>query len=162
AWYLQQMAAYQHGHNLRILDYYDNHWYPQGSGVTGGDESAATQALRLRSTRQLWDPAYTDESWINQKVDLIPRMRQLVDQNYPGTKLAISEYNYGSLGHMDGALAEADVLGIFGREGLDLATLWAPPAPTDPGAYAFRMYLNYDGKGSKFGDKSLTAQSTDS
>ncbi|WP_255950483.1 glycoside hydrolase family 44 protein [Streptomyces odontomachi] len=160
-WYLQQMAAYQKQHGLRILDYYDNHWYPQGTGVTGGGEDDATQALRLRSTRQLWDPEYTDESWINQKVDLIPRMRQLVDQNYPGTKIAISEYNYGALDHIDGGLAEADVLGIFGREGLDLATLWSPPAPTDPGAFAFRMYLDYDGKGSKFGDTSLTANTAD-
>ncbi len=88
-------------------------------------------------------------------------MRSLVDTNYPGTKLAVSEYNWGALDHIDGGLAEADILGIFGREGLDLATLWSPPAPTDPGAYAFRMYLNYDGKGSKFGDTSLTAQSAD-
>ncbi|GHJ41773.1 glycoside hydrolase family 44 protein [Streptomyces sp. TS71-3] len=160
-WYLRQMAAYQRQHRTRILDYYDNHWYPQGSGITSGGEDAATQALRLRSTRQLWDPGYTDESWINQPVDLIPRMRQLVDQNYPGTKLAVSEYNWGALDHIDGALAEADVLGIYGREGLDLATLWSPPAPTDPGAFAFRMYLDYDGRGSAFGDTSLTAASAD-
>jgi len=53
------------------------------------------------------------------------------------------------------------VLGIFGREQLDMATLWGPPASTDPGAYAFRMYLNYDGKGSKFGNKSVHAASSD-
>jgi Glycoside hydrolase family 44 len=160
-WYLQQMAAYQKQHGRRILDYYDNHWYPQGNGITGGAEDAATQALRLRSTRQLWDPAYTDESWINQPVDLIPRMRSLVNADYPGTKLAISEYNWGALDHIDGALAEADVLGIFGRENLDLATLWAPPKTTDPGAYAFRMFLNYDGNGSAFGDTGVQAASAD-
>ncbi|GHH82407.1 hypothetical protein GCM10018793_42170 [Streptomyces sulfonofaciens] len=160
-WYLRQMAAYERRHGSRILDYYDNHWYPQGTGITGGGEDEATRALRLRSTRQLWDPQYTDESWIGQPVDLIPRMRRLVDENYPGTKIAVSEYNWGALDHIDGALAEADVLGIFGREGLDLATLWSPPAPTDPGAYAFRMYLDYDGKGSRFGDTSLTAASAD-
>lgn len=160
-WYLGQMAAYERRHGTRILDYYDNHWYPQGTGITSGDESESTRELRLRSTRQLWDPAYVDESWIGQPVDLIPRMRALVDENYPGTRTAISEYNWGALDHVDGALAEADVLGIFGREGLDLATLWSPPAPTDPGAYAFRMYLDYDGAGGRFGDTSLTAGSAD-
>lgn len=160
-WYLQQMAAYEKEHGTRILDYYDNHWYPQGTGITSGAEDAATQALRLRSTRQLWDPDYVDESWINQAVDLIPRMKSMVDQDYPGTRTAISEYNWGALDHIDGGLAEADVLGIFGREGLDLATLWSPPAPTDPGAYAFRMYLNYDGNGSSFGDTSVSASSAD-
>jgi hypothetical protein len=161
AWYLKQMAAYQADHGVRILDYYDNHWYPQGSGVSGGADDSATQALRLRSTRGLWDPAYVDESWIGQPVMAVPRMKSLVQANYPGTKTAITEYNWGALDKIDGGLAEADILGIFGREGLDLATLWAPPAGTDPGAYAFRMYLNYDGKGSGFGETSVQATSTD-
>jgi hypothetical protein len=161
-WYLRQMAAYQQQHGVRILDYYDNHWYPQGSGVSGSSPGdAATQALRLRETRNLWDPTYTDESWTNQPTYLIPRMKQMVANNYPGTKVAITEYNFGALGSLNGALAQADVLGIFGREGLDLATLWGPPSATDPGAYAFRMYLNYDGAGGHFGDTSVSATSTD-
>jgi hypothetical protein len=155
------MAAYQKAHGVRILDYFDNHWYPQASGVSSSADDPATQALRLRSTRSLWDPTYTDESWINQPVQAIPRMQQLVAQNYPGTKTAISEYNWGALDKIDGGIAEADILGIFGRQGLDLATLWSPPASTDPGAFAFRMYLNYDGKGDGFGNLGITASSAD-
>jgi Glycoside hydrolase family 44 len=161
AWYLQQLAAYQKKTGVRLLNYFDNHWYPQEPGVTSEADDPATQALRLRSTRMLWDPTYTDESWINQPVMAIPRMKQLVAQNYPGTKVAISEYNWGALDKIDGGLAEADVLGIFGREGLNLATLWGPPNPTDPGAFAFRMYLDYDGQGSAFGNTSVSATSAD-
>jgi hypothetical protein len=162
AWYLQQMQAYEQQNGVRILDYLDLHYYPQASGVAlSGAGSASTQALRLRSTRSLWDPSYTDESWINEPVNLIPRMRNWVSSNYPGTKLAIGEYNWGALNHINGALAQADVLGIFGREQLDLATLWDPPAPGEPGAYAFRMYLSYDGDGSRFGDVSVSASSAD-
>jgi Glycoside hydrolase family 44 len=161
AWYLQQLAAYQHRTGVRLLNYFDNHWYPQEPGVASEADDPATQALRLRSTRMLWDPSYTDESWIGQPVMAIPRMKQLVAQNYPGTKVAISEYNWGALDKIDGGLAEADVLGIFGREGLDLATLWGPPNSTDPGAFAFRMYLNYDGHGSHFGGVSVSAASAD-
>ncbi|MGW3356800.1 glycoside hydrolase family 44 protein [Streptomyces bungoensis] len=160
-WYLQQMKAYEQAHGRRILDYFDEHIYPQQTGVSGSADDAAAQALRLRSTRQLWDPSYVDESWIDQPIQFIPRLRSLVDQNYPGTKLAVSEYNWGALDHIDGGLAEADVLGIFGREGLDLATLWSPPKPTDPGAYAFRMYRDYDGKGGTFGDTAVHAASAD-
>ncbi len=160
-WYLQQMKAYEQTHDRRILDYFDEHIYPQQTGVFGGNVDAATQALRLRSTRQLWDPTYVDESWINQPVQFIPRMRSLVDENYPGTKLAITEYNWGALDHINGALAQADVLGIFGREGLDLATLWDPPTSTEPGAFAFRMFRNYDGNGGSFGDTSVHAASAD-
>ncbi len=166
-WYLQKMQAYQTAHGVRILDYVDVHYYPQANGVALSPAgSAATQALRLRSTRSLWDPTYADESWIAQTaqgpyVDLIPRMKQWVAANYPGTKLAITEYNFGALEAINGALTQADVLGIFGREGLDLATLWGPPDAGQPGAFAFRMYRNYDGAGSRFGDTSLHAESAD-
>lgn len=179
-WYLQQMAAYENTNHARLLDYFDLHYYPQavndkGTPDTSDDEpvtlapagNAATQALRLRTTQSLWDPSYVDESWIKDTeagktaVQLIPRMRDWVAKNYPGTKLAISEYNWGALDNMNGALAQADVLGIFGREGLDLATLWDPPSRTDPGAFAFRMYRNYDGQGGAFGDTSVGASSAD-
>jgi hypothetical protein len=102
-----------------------------------------------------------DESWIDEPVMLIPRMRDWVENNYEGTKLAITEYNFGGLEHINGALAQADVLGIFGREGVDLATLWVPPGSDQPGAFAFRMYRNYDGRGSAFGELGLFAESSD-
>ncbi|MBE1488627.1 glycoside hydrolase family 44 protein [Plantactinospora soyae] len=161
-WYLQQMKKYDDEHRQRVLDYFDMHFYPQASGVAfGNGNDPATNALRLRSTRALWDPSYTDESWINTQVRLVPRMKELVAANYPGTKTAVTEYNWGALDHINGALTQADVLGIFGREGLDLATLWAPPGATQPGAYAFRMYRNYDGAGGRFGDVGVRATSAD-
>ena len=162
-WYLQQMSAYEQQHGVRILDYVDVHIYPQVNGVYSDSlGSASVQAARLRSTRQLWDATYVHEGWIGQPVYLIPRMKQWVAGNYPGTKLAITEYNWGALGHLNGALAQADLLGIFGREGLDLATLWGPPGSAqDPGIFAFRMYRNYDGQGSAFGDSSVRAASAD-
>ncbi|MCP4538691.1 MAG: DUF11 domain-containing protein [Chloroflexi bacterium] len=165
-WYLQQMAAYEQANGVRILDYLDLHYYPQANGVAlSSAGNAQAQALRLRSTRSLWDPTYQDESWIsdttNDPIQFIPRMKQWIADNYPGTKTAITEYNWGALDHINGALAQADVLGIFGREGLDLATLWGPPDTDEPAAYAFRLYLNYDGLGSTFGETSIQASSTD-
>jgi hypothetical protein len=168
-YYLQQMAAYQAAHGTRLLDYFDEHYYPTtptGVGClalcTEGD--AATQAARLQSTRSLWDPTYVESDWIGQyygDIDLIPRMHDWVDGYYPGTKTAISEYNFGGLESVNGALTEADALGIFGREGLDLATLWGPPTSSQPGAFAFRMYRNYDGQHSTFGDEAISATSAD-
>jgi sugar lactone lactonase YvrE len=167
-WYLQQMRQYEQQNGVRLLDYLDLHYYPQAAGVALAPAgNAGTQALRLRSTRALWDPSYVDESWIKDAgpdggiVQLIPRMRAWVNAHYPGTKLAVTEYNWGALDHINGALAQAEVLGVFGREGLDLATLWGPPASTDPGAFAFRIYRNYDGQGGRFGDVSVQALSAD-
>jgi hypothetical protein len=181
-WYLQQMSGYEQDNGVRLLDFLDLHFYPQ-NGVDqtlAGD--SAKQALRLRSTAALWDASYVDESWIADPgaldggiVRLIPRMRDWVNANYPGTRLALTEYNWGGLEDINGALAQADVLGIFGAEALDVAALWNYPAhknPADeeikydvfenlPGACAFRMYRNYNGIGGKFGDLSVSANSAD-
>lgn len=163
-YYLKQMAAYQQQHGVRLLNYFDEHYYPQEPNVTlSSADDPATDALRLRSTRSLWDPTYVDESWIGTyapPIQLIPWFHSWVNKDYPGTKLSISEYNWGDLGAINGALAQADVLGIFGREQLDMATMWAPPTSSQPGAYAFRMYMNYDGRGSKYGN--IWVQSTSS
>ena len=166
-WYLQQMRAYEQQKGVRILDYFDEHYYPIADDLCLANcpvGDAKTQAARLRSTRSLWDSTYTDESWIgksNPPLTLIPRFRQWIKEDYPGTKLAITEYNWGGVESMNGALAEADVLGIFGREQLDLATLWGPPKSSEPGAYAFRTYMNYDGKGGKYGETWVRSHSTD-
>ena len=159
-WYLQQMALYERQNGVRILDYLDLHFYPQSPGVglsPVGDR--ATQELRMRSTRLLWDKSYVEEYWIEEPTYLIPLMHNWVNANYPGTKLALTEYNWGGLESMNGAVAQADILGIFGREALDIAALWAPGESHEPWAHAFRMYRNYDGRGSRFGDQSVAVGS---
>ncbi len=176
-WYLEQMRTYETTEGKRLLDYLDLHFYPQNGVSLSLAGDATQQALRLRSVRALWNTTYRDESWIGadgqpadwQKVRLIPRMHDWVNTNYPGTKLALTEYNWGGLEHINGALAQADILGVFGREGLDVAALWNYPDKalgydrfeTLPGAYAFRLYRNYDGAGSKFGETSVSASSSD-
>ena len=158
-WYLQQMRTYEKQKGVRLLDYLDLHFYPQNGVALSSAGGRDKQDLRLRSTRALWDASYKDESWIGTEVQLIPRMRQWVNDNYPGTKLSLSEYNWGALDDLNGALTQADILGIFGREKLDLATLWDAPKVDQPGAFAFRMYRNYDGRGSRFGDQALKVSS---
>lgn len=159
AWYLRQLRAAERREGRRLLDVFDLHYYPQAGGVAlSGAGDAATRARRLRSTRSLWDPSYHDESWIDEPVRLIPRMREWVAAEYPGTGLAIGEYNWGALDDLNGALAQALVLGIFGREGVDMALLWDPPAADEPGAFAFRVYRNYDGQGARFGETSLPVE----
>ena len=81
----------------------------------------------------------------------------MIAQHYPGTKLAITEWNYGGGNNISGGLAAADALGAFGREGVDLATLW-PMSGLEPyNQAAVRVYTNYDGHGGRFGDTSVAA-----
>jgi hypothetical protein len=156
-WLLSQLKQNTVAGGLRPLDVFTVHYYPQG-GEFGNDTSTAMQLLRNRSTRSLWDPNYVDQSWIGTQVELIPRLRNWVNTYYfPGTPVGITEYNWGAEGHINGATAQADILGIFGREGLDLATRWTTPDPSTPTFKAIQMYRNYDGAKSAFGDTSVSA-----
>ncbi len=88
----------------------------------------------------------------------MPREQSLINQYNPGTKIGISEYNYGAGNHISGGMAEADVLGVFGQQGVFSANWWPDGASNDNFTNsAFNMYLNYDGKGSKFGNSSIQA-----
>jgi hypothetical protein len=159
AWFLQSVRRHDEASGQRSLDALDVHFYPQ-VGVYNQNIDPQTSALRLRSTRALWDPEYVDESWISEPIYFIPRMQQLIDQYYPGTQLGISEWNWGADESINGALAIADVLGIFGREGVTYAAYWRNPPAASPGFYAFKLYTNYDGNGGSFVGDSVRAESS--
>lgn len=156
-WWLDQMRQHDAAAGQRLLDVFTVHYYPQG-GEFSDDVSPSMQLRRNRSTRSLWDPAYVDESWIGTVVKLVPRLKQWTGAYYPGTRTGITEYNWGAEGHMNGATAQADVLGIFGREGLDLAARWTTPAASTPAYKAIKMYRNYDGSRSAFGETSVAVR----
>ena len=163
-YYLQQMSQQP----TRLLDYLDVHAYITPSGLSGSQGDTAMETLRMTSTRALWDPnymvpggGYEDATGAEVAPQLIPRMQGWVNQYYPGTNLAITEYSWGATNVITGAIAQADILGIFGAYGLSLGTLWGAPAPTDPGAFAFKIFLNYDGNGSQFGGTGVSATSSD-
>ena len=161
-WYLKQVNDYRLQTGVRLVDYLDVHAYPYANNVgLSNDESTATSALRLRSIKALYDPTYVDESWVAQPVNLIPRMKAWIDQYGPGTKLAITEYSYGNDAGTSSVLAQAEVLAIFGREGVDLANRWGAPEDNTFMEDAFKLYLNYDGTGSKAGSVSVKAVSSD-
>lgn len=152
-WWLDQIAAHDAATGVRTLDLFDVHYYPDDE--FNDDVDAETAARRLRSTRGLWDPSYTDEGWIGadvwatqsqpnpQQVQLIPRMQALLDEHYPGTKFGLTEWNWGAESDMSGGLAVADVLGILGREDVDVATYWTAPAAGTPAAAAFQLYKGF-------------------
>jgi len=152
-WLLDQFRQRATNTNQRLLDYLTVHFYPQG-GEFGNDVSTATQLLRNRSTRSLWDANYVDPTWINSVV-MLPRLKRWVSAYYPGTRVGITEYNWGAEAHINGATAQADILGIFGREGLDLGARWTTPGASTPTYKAIKMYRNYDGRNSTFGETGI-------
>ena len=168
-WYLDQAKAEDVSGGGRIIDYLDLHWYSEAQGdgarITDAGNSAGAVSAREQAPRSLWDSSYSETSWIHDylggPINLLHWLGDKIDAHYPGTKLSFSEWNYGGGDHISGAIAVADVLGIFGRESVGLATYW-PLKSDESFAYAgFRAFRNYDGSGGTFGDTSISANTSD-
>ncbi|TFK42363.1 glycoside hydrolase family 44-domain-containing protein [Crucibulum laeve] len=157
-WFLAEMKKVETSYGKRLLDYLDIHYYFQADTSANDD---AAKALRLRATRSLWDTGYVDESWVGSdpqnhqwnptSINLIPRMKTLIAQNYPGTKLSISEWSSTNDADITGGLVTVDVLGLFGKYGVDAATYWATPDELGPVGLAYWLYRGY---GVHFGSSS--------
>ena len=168
--YLDGMREAGEKKGKRLLDVLDLHYYtearcPLDHRISDDrNEDDRCFYTRFQSTRTLWDPAYREKSWITQVhsrfLPILPVLNQSIEQYYPGTKLSISEYNFGNENHISGGIAQADALGIFAANGVYFASLWAM---SDKLAYAYagiNLYTNYDGNGGTFGD-TLVKSSTD-
>ena len=123
--FLAAMKKLEAKHHQRLVHALDVHWYPEARGakrITENDVSPRTVEARVQAPRSLWDPSYVEKSWIAAKlrgkpIRLIPWLQEKIAARYPGTKLAMTEYNFGAGDHVSGGLAQADALGVFGREG---------------------------------------------
>ncbi len=172
-YYLDKMEAASSSAGKRLLDILDVHWYPEAQGdgqriVFGSPPySQANAEARMQAPRTLWDPDYVypngETSWINQSwfaqyLPLIPRILDDISTYYPDTNLAFTEFDYGGADHYSGGIATTDVLGIFGKYGVYIATYWGGGTYTDA---AYKIYRDYDGSDSTFGDTKVEATMTD-
>ena len=164
--YLDSMREAEGRARRRLVDVLDLHWYPEARGggvrISENNNTAAVAEARVQAPRSLWDAGYVENSWISidarvGAIRLVPRMKEKIAAHYPGTALAVTEYNYGGGDHVSGGVAQADVLGIFGREDVFAATLWDLQSSARYVDGAFALYCNYDGGGSRFGDISVGA-----
>lgn len=164
------MAAAEADAGKRLVDVLDLHWYSEvyanGQRITGDDNSQASIDARVQAPRSLWDPTFHENSWIANDVvqgpvRLIPWLQERIDAHYPGTGIGFTEYNYGGGAHISGAIAQADALGIFGREGVLLANYWALSEQTAMIWAAIRAFTSYDGQGAHFGDTSIHGLTSD-
>ncbi len=189
-YYLQQMASASNTYGMRLLDYVTIHAYVaanyNGSSVAFTTEgNTAEQQVRMNSTRALWDPTYTDSAFPQpnystdsnytsscsvplQAPQIIPMMQSWITSGWTGTSYAapgtsIDEYNFGGTESINGAVTQADVLGIFGKYGLTMGVFWPTTnySTQTPANMAFEIYRNYDGNKSTFGDQELSSTTAD-
>ena len=170
--YLTEMKKAELAEDRRLLDVYDFHWYPEavtanntriGSLVQANLSADAIQTI-VQNPRSLWDTNFTEKSWIADyfggPIFILKRMQDKIAADYPGTGLAITEYQFGGENNIAGAVAEADYLGIFGSFNLFAASYWRQWTNMPFIAAGFDMYRDYDGNLGTFGDTSLAASSS--
>ncbi len=180
-YYLRQMKKLSEKAGIRLIDYLDNHgcpdvWDTDSKGNTismNGDYpyDPVVTPKQFEALRVWWDPTFEDPaSWCANSankpylwdpfVGMIPKMKKIIAENYPGTKYSITEYYPAGPHYYHGGLIETVKLGIFMREGLDMACDWSGAQPDNYLFLAHRLYGNYDGKGSKVNGKTVSATSS--
>jgi mannan endo-1,4-beta-mannosidase len=170
-YYLDEMKKAETANGgKRLLDVLDVHWYPEAIGdqriTNSGSTSDKDIAARLQAPRTLWDTKYTENSWIGQygkaHLPLIPKMLASINKYYPGTKLAFTEITYGGNNHISDGIAMADAIGIMAKYGVYYVALWPTTNQTNFISSAYKIFRNYDGNKSTFGDYYATSITSDS
>jgi fibronectin type 3 domain-containing protein len=175
--YLTALSSASATFGKPLVDVYDFHWYPEeydANGLRTIDMTSSTLTdaqvqLIVQSPRNLWDPTFTDYTnsspWIYQRlghtpINILGRLQSKIDAEFPGMKMAITEYQNGGYNHIAGTIAQADNLGVFGAQGVFAATFWAPVGTYSYTLAGFRAFRDFDGAGANFGDTSLLATSS--
>lgn len=167
-YYLDEMKKAEDENGRRLLDVLDVHFYTEAKGACGkrycehyGNPDCVYN--KLNSTRSFWDDTYTEDSWITDAgaefLPILPALKESIDTYYPGTKLAITEYDFQGAYDVCGAIMEADTLGIFAQNGVYAANLFTMDAQYQ--LAAINLYTNYDGSGSGFGDTLVSCTTDD-
>ena len=177
--YLQAMQTASTAYGKPLVDVYDFHWYPEiydasGTRILSLTATTLTDAqvqLIVQGPRDLWDSTFNDDNnsnpWIyqelgNSPIRILPRLQAKINSEFPAMKgLSITEYEGGGWNHIAGTIAQADMLGIFGAQGLFAANLWPPSGTFDYALAGFRAFRGFDGASATFGDTSLLATSSD-
>ncbi len=152
--YLDAMKKASDEAGVRLLDVLDIHYYSE-SCRNGAED-------RLQSVRTLYEKGFVENSWIGQwcqaNVPILPTVQASIDKYFPGTKLGITEYNFGGEDDPSGAIAQAEALGCYADANVYFASLWGGSGYILSG---LNLYTNYDGKGGRFGDTLLPAKTED-
>ena len=160
-----RMASERHG--KRLLDALDVHWYPfSEKGNLFRTEDPALAGPLLDAPRSLTEPGFRESSWVSQALPvsdegglalpLLPSLERLTRAHFPGTRIAVTEYNYGGAGQLASGLALADALARFARPEMLLTAHWGSLAGWL--GTAFRLYRDYDGKGGRLPDNALPVE----
>ncbi|MBC7391172.1 MAG: T9SS type A sorting domain-containing protein [Opitutaceae bacterium] len=160
--YLKEMKIRSTAYGSPLIDIFDWHFYPNDLlNYTANKEWDLLQAPRI-----LWDSKYFIQGgagpmgYYGNAPQLMKRYKGIINTEFPGLKMGITEWNssYDETKVVSG-LYVADILGVYGQEDIEVATYFT--RPTAYAATGFKLFRNYDGKNSTYGDTYVQAISSD-
>ncbi|MBC7389252.1 MAG: T9SS type A sorting domain-containing protein [Opitutaceae bacterium] len=160
--YLREMKTRSTAFGSPLIDVFDWHFYPNDLlNYTGNNEWDLLQAPRI-----LWDSKYFIQGgagpmgYYGNAPQLMRRYKGIINTEFPGLKMGVTEWNssYDETKVVSG-LYVADILGVYGQEDIEVATYFT--RPTAYAAAGFKLFRNYDGKNSTYGDTYVQANSSD-
>lgn len=176
SYFLDKMKEASDDAGYPLIDIISIHNYAQHKIDVDGNFSSTGEVVRLTNTsadyirqcrmdfaRSFWDESYIEPSWItNAKLGgestmHLKRLQKSIDTYFPGIKIMIGEFDVGNNNDVSHGIALADYLGVFAQYGVYMANHW-DIQPYDEGIFtslAFKLFRNYDGLGSGFGDVSV-------
>ncbi len=177
SYYLDEMKKASDANGRRIFDILDVHWYPpeadgNGHNITDDREDPQTFNARMQAPRTLWDTSYIypnttypngGDSWVNKQwnaqfLPVLTKFKVAIDTYFPDTNIAITEYTWGPSTQWATGITTADFLGICAKYGVYMTNYWGSGGYIDT---AIKMYRNYDGLHSTFGDTNVPATMSD-
>jgi hypothetical protein len=174
--YLSAIKTACDAYGKPLVDVYDFHSYPEiydangtrildltGTTLTDaqvqlivqgpetcGTRRSTTTTIAIRGSSRNW-ATIPSESCLDCRLRSIRNSRGI----------SMTEYEGGGWNHIAGTIAQADMLGIFGAQGLFAANLWPPNGTYDYALAGFRVFRGFDGANANFGDTSVQATSSD-
>lgn len=182
---LKKFAEFEKKHGKRLVDIIDVHWYPElyatdakGKKYRLSEDMPFDEVLfakHLNSTREWFDASFVPDgkditSWTAEPAlkaklwdpwhPVIPALKRIIDENYPGTKLAINEFTTGAEKRYHGAIVRAITYGIFIQEDLYMASNWGQVSEDTFTYYVQKLFSNYDDNGGRFSGHFLRSKSS--
>ena len=133
--YLDAFRRASEQEGRRLLDVLDVHWYAYSRrGDLFRSEDPRLAAALLDAPRSLDEEGFREDSWVPDALGvgradgvtlpLLPSLKRTVDDWFAGTKIAVTEFNYGGAGQLASGLALVDALARFSANGVHAASHW--------------------------------------
>ena len=167
ALYLDAFRKASEQDGKRLLDTLDVHWYPfSNRGSLFRTDAESLDSARLDAPRSLDESGFREDSWVARALQrggedrpvlpILPSLHRIIARRFPGTKLSVSEFNYGLGKRVPSALALADALGRYATNGVFLAAHWG--SLDNLLSESYRLYRTPDVLGGAFAGRSVPVQ----